>query len=84
METITDTRQKVKNFNKPAYIIFVLIGIFFVKKDFSQASVYFGLALIFDPFNINMPFNKRHFYQKIWLIAHLMITLFLIVFAILK
>ncbi len=85
MATTTYIKQKVRNFNKPAYVIFVLIGIyFFIRKDFSQASMDFGLALIFDPFNITVPFNKRPFYQKVWLVVHLVITLFLFALMILK
>jgi hypothetical protein len=77
MKTAPDinTTPQAKNFNKPAYIIFTLLGIFFaITKDFSQASIYFGLALVFDPFNIEMPFPKRPFYQQAWLIVHLSVT----------
>ncbi len=85
METTVNTPSKARNFNKPAYIIFVLVGIFFiVKKDVSQASIYFGLALVFDPFNIKTPFNTRPFYQQTWLIIHLSITLALFALMLLK
>jgi hypothetical protein len=69
-----------KNFNKPAYIIFILLGIFFlIKKDISQAVIYCGLALAFDPFDTAIPFPKRPFYQQAWLMVHLSVTLALIV-----
>jgi hypothetical protein len=85
METNTNTKSLVRNLNKPAYIIFVLIGIYFlVRKDFSQASMDFGLALAFDPFNIKVPFHQRPFYQQAWLIVHLSITLALFVLMLLK
>lgn len=85
METTANTPSKARNFNKPAYIIFVLIGIvFLIKKDISQASIYFGLALVFDPFNINVTFNKRPFYQQAWLIVHLSITLALFTLMLIK
>jgi hypothetical protein len=70
-----NTRPQAKNFNKPAYIIFTLLGIFFaITKDFSQASIYLGLALAFDPFNIEIPFPQRPFYQQAWLMVHLSVA----------
>ncbi len=75
MKTNTETTPTAKNVNKPAYVIFVLAGIYFlVVKDFSQASIFWGLALVFDPFNINTPFGKRPMYQQAWLLIHLVIT----------
>ncbi len=66
----------VRNFNKPAYIIFVLAGTCYLfAKDFSQAAIFWGLALVFDPFNPQMPFGKRPFYQQAWLFIHLSVTL---------
>ena len=83
MTTETTTPQKTINLNKPAYIVFVLTGIaFLIMKDFSQAVIFWGLALVFDPFNINVAFNKRPPYQKAWLIVHLAITFALLVFEI--
>ncbi len=82
METKTQTKPVAKNFNKAAYSIFVLAGIYFIiKHDFSQAVTFWGLAVVFDPFNINTPFQKRPFYQQAWLIVHTVITLTLFVLA---
>lgn len=84
MEKEVQTKKVVRNINKPAYIIFLLAGIYFmIVKDFSQASIFLGLGLVFDPFNINTPFPQRPFYQKAWLIVHLSITLALVVLALL-
>jgi len=72
--TTTDSKSKPKvvNLNKPAYIIFVLTGLYFmIVKDYSQASIFVCLSLVFDPFNIETPFKQRPLYQKIWLIVHL-------------
>ncbi len=75
MEPKTQTKPVAKNLNKPAYIIFLLAGIYFmVKPDFSQAVTFWGLALVFDPFNVNTPFQKRPFYQQAWLYVHAAIT----------
>lgn len=80
MEKQTDVKQPAKNLNKAAYIIFLAAGTgFLIARDLSQAVVFWGLALVFDPFNINQSFQQRPLYQKLWLIAHLVITLVLFV-----
>ena len=74
MEQKTATKPKVYNINKPAYSILLLAGIYFlIRKDFSQASTFLGLGLVFDPFKTDIPFNKRPFYQQVWLLVHLSI-----------
>jgi uncharacterized membrane protein len=74
------TKPIARNFNKPVYILFTLAGLCFLAvKDFSQASIFWGLALAFDPFNIEIPFSKRPFYQRAWLFVHLAIALSLFV-----
>ncbi len=76
MEQQTETKQTVRNFNKPAYVVFVLAGIYFlIQRDFSQVVIFWGLALVFDPFNIEIPFSKRPFYQQAWLMVHVTVTL---------
>ena len=80
MEQQTETKPTARNFNKPAYAVFLLAGIYFlIQRDFSQVVIFWGLALVFDPFNIETPFNKRPFYQQAWLIVHLSVTLAAIV-----
>jgi len=80
MEKGTKTNPVVRNFNKPAYAVFLLAGIYFlIQKDISQAVVFWGIALVFDPFNIQVPFKKRPVYQQLWLIVHLSVTLALVV-----
>lgn len=77
------TNAVKRNINKPAYFIFLAIGIFhLITKDFSSAVIYWGIGLVFDPFDIKIPFPKRPFYQQAWLIIHLSITfaLFIITF----
>ena len=78
----TELRPKAlpKNFNKVGYAAFVATGIIFMAmKDFSQASMFLGLGLVFDPFDQQTPFPQRPFYQRAWLIIHLSVTLTLIV-----
>jgi hypothetical protein len=79
MENKICSRPKGKNFNKPAYIIFAAGGIVcFIMKDFSEAFTFLGLAMIFDPFNTEVPFDKRPFYQRAWLFIHLLLTIALL------
>ena len=78
------TNPTAKSLNKPAYVIFVLVGIYFaISRDFSQAATFWGLALVFDPFDLTMPFSKRPFYQQAWLMVHLTVTIALFVMMIL-
>ncbi|MBK8521740.1 MAG: hypothetical protein WAT20_07785 [Ferruginibacter sp.] len=76
----TETKPTERNINKPAYAVFLLAGIYFLfQRDFSQVVTFWGLALMFDPFNTETPFKKRPFYQQAWLIVHLSVTLAAIV-----
>lgn len=53
------------------------------ERNFGEAVIFWGVALIFDPFNPRVSFGKRPLYQKIWLIIHLIITFSLIALEIL-
>ncbi len=80
MEQNTATKPKLYTINKPVYFVFLIAGIYFlIQKDISQASMFMGLALAFDPFKTDMPFNKRPVYQQLWLLVHLSITFALLV-----
>ena len=73
--TTTETKPTPKNFNVPAYIVFVIVGIYFlVINDFSQAVIYWGIGLVFDPFEIDVPFYKRSVFKQAVLYIHLLIT----------
>ena len=60
-------------FNKFIYAAFALIGIYYsiFQKDFSNAITYLGIALAFDPFDVDQRWDKRPTWQKVWLIVHL-------------
>ena len=84
MEPKTETKPVARNINKPAYVIFLVAGIYFmIAGKFSEASTFWALALMFDPFNIETPFSKRPFYQRAWLIVHLSVALATIVLTLL-
>lgn len=61
------------SFNKFLYIGFLLLGAYYVifQKDYSSAVSNLGIALAFDPFNQEQPWNERPMWQKVWLIVHL-------------
>lgn len=61
---------------KVAYGAFVLLGIYFfvVKGLVSESVMYMGLALVFDPFDQAVAWKQRPFYQKAWLVAHLILV----------
>ena len=63
-ETIKKTAAVSPLLYRLAYSAFILLGIIYlVKKDFSNAVIYWGLALVFDPFDQQVAFNKRPFWQ---------------------
>ncbi len=85
MTTETKTTRPVHNWNKPAYIAFVLIGTCFLfTKDFSQGVIFWGLALVFDPFDQKVMFKKRPVYQQAWLFIHFGITMALFILMLVK
>lgn len=72
----SSTKPAPKNYNKAAYVVFVIAAIGFAcVKNFSEAFTFWGLALIFDPFDTKMRFNDRPRYQRWWLIVHVSIAL---------
>lgn len=63
------------NFNKILYLGFILLGgIYLYQKNIGQTLLYFGIALAFDPFNIEQKWNDRATWQKMVLISHLSIV----------
>lgn len=68
-------------FNTYIHIAFVLYGLSLVfgSNNANQALIYFGLALAFDPFDVNQPWKKRPNWQKSILIAELVFTFLLLI-----
>lgn len=65
-----------KNFNKYAYLAFVIAGIgFMFLKEWSNVIIFIGLALVFDPFDTKVPFPQRPLWQRLILLGHLVIVL---------
>jgi hypothetical protein len=54
------------------YVSFCLFGIYHViVLQFSEAAMNFGIALAFDPFDVNQSWKDRPIWQKVWLLVHL-------------
>lgn len=68
-------------FNRYIHLAFVLYGlsIVFTTNQANQAVIYFGLALAFDPFDVNQPWKERPHWQKSILIAELVFTFLLLI-----
>lgn len=70
------------NYNRLVYFAFIITGIVYAvfKHNISDAIIYFGLALAFDPFDQNIKWADRNIYQKFLLGLHLFLVLALIVY----
>lgn len=63
-----------KNINRVAYILFlVLVTYLVIVGDYQWAVTNLGIALVFDPFDPSVKWQKRPFYQKVWLLCHLIL-----------
>ena len=74
MDNSKTLHQKCYRTNKWTYITFILISIVFICiKDFSNAFIFGGLALAFDPFDQNRKFQDRPKYQQFTLYVHTLV-----------
>ena len=72
----TKTRVIHRNVYRFGYIGFILTtAVFACMGKFADAAMFGGLALVFDPFDQNVPLPQRPLYQRIILISHLTLTL---------
>jgi hypothetical protein len=80
METkIQKTTKNNKLIMRICYAAFVVLGIyFFLRGEWSSGVTQFGIALVFDPFDQEVTWKQRPFYQKAWMLIHL--TLLLVFF----
>ncbi|MFY7665331.1 hypothetical protein [Flavobacterium sp.] len=62
-------------FTRSIHILFFSVSlVFIVRKQFDQALIYGGLALAFDPFNVNVKWSDRPNWQRIVLIGELLLV----------
>jgi hypothetical protein len=78
-ESITEPKpqKELTWFGKAGYTAFVLLALYFLLfgKDWSDAVMQFGIALVFDPFDPKQPWQQRPRYQRVWLLAHVTLLL---------
>lgn len=77
MEKINKTPEKVNaSFNKFIYMAFCIFAVYFIlfQKDYSSAASNLGIALAFDPFNQNQPWQERPKWQRALLVIHLAVV----------
>jgi len=62
--------------NLIAYGAFVLVALYFLifSADKMNGISQLAIALIFDPFDQTVPFQKRPLYQRIWLLLHCLVV----------
>jgi H+/Cl- antiporter ClcA len=76
----TETNPKRSNksltINRFMYGAFVLLSAYFIfiQKDYGTGMANMGIALIFDPFNPEVTWNKRPTWQKVWLFIHVAVV----------
>jgi len=60
-------------FNKFLYIGFLALGFYqaILNNDYTQAATSMGIALAFDPFDMEQKWNERPTLQRLVLIIHL-------------
>jgi hypothetical protein len=80
-KSINQTRQV----NRYTYLLYlILVAYLFFIGDIEWAITNLGIALVFDPFNPEVKWQDRLFYQKAWLIVHLTLTLAGFIYLILR
>ncbi|GAB2543240.1 hypothetical protein GCM10027085_38170 [Spirosoma aerophilum] len=61
------------------YGAFVLLSLYFaLTGSYTDAASNMGIALIFDPFDQTVRWDHRPRWQRVWLIAHLLVIVGLV------
>jgi len=68
-------------YQKIVHVLIILIGITFLAlgKEPSEALMFFGLALAFDPFDPKQPWKERPVWQRTILLAELFMVILLFI-----
>jgi hypothetical protein len=79
-DTKTQPRDFTDGFNRFMYLLSVALGFYFLiaNHDVSSAMSTLGIALIFDPFKHEVPWNARPRYQKAVLLLHVSVVFILL------
>lgn len=74
--TTTTSRDFTRRYNRIFYVAFLLLAIYFwFSGDQGAGLSNAGIALIFDPFDPKVPWNRRSYLQQGWLFTHLALLL---------
>ena len=74
------TCSKSTRINRYAYALYMVLVIFLaIKGDYEWAFINLGVALVFDPFDTSVKWQNRPFYQKAWLLVHVLVMLALMI-----
>lgn len=72
-----NTKNKsITPFNKVLYVLFIALSLYqiLVNHSYVESAASLGIALAFDPFNTQQPWNERPMWQKVWLFVHLAVV----------
>ncbi len=74
---ISNVFKTSNRYNRIAYVALIIAGILhlILKHNLSDAITYFLIALCFDPFDQEIRWESRSFYQKLWLGVHITLVL---------
>ncbi|MDE3252662.1 MAG: hypothetical protein KGO92_07625 [Bacteroidota bacterium] len=77
-----DENRKNIPFMRYGYAGFVLLGLYMLvfTHEWMIGVSNLGIALIFDPFDQKVSWSDRPQYQRIWLIAHLVLISSLLIY----
>ena len=66
--------------NRYLYAGFVLFGVYLLifQQEYSNAAIYFGISLAFEPFDVEQKWQDKPKWQKAILLAHAALVFILI------
>lgn len=75
-----------KPYNTLLYLGFVSFGIYhlFFHKDFSESTIYIGIALLFDPFDQQQPWKEKPMWQRIILFTQASLVISIVIYTIIS
>lgn len=74
-ELTHNSHNQTRQVNRYTYLLYlILVAYLFFIGDIEWAITNLGIALVFDPFDAEVKWQNRPFYQKALLIVHLTLT----------
>jgi hypothetical protein len=72
--TDKEKTQTIRIYRYTYGLYLLLVLYLLVRGDIENATINLGIALIFDPFDVNLKWQDRPLYQRVWLLVHLALT----------